>query len=466
MTWWTDRMRLLALTGLAVLLGPNRIMRGSDGPSETPPAQSVETVKYVASPRVLLSYEMDPDSAPVTKVELWYTMDRGKSWRCAPGLTERTDQIIFDADQDALYGFFIVLHNEAGASSPPPSAGAAPQQWVRVDRTAPAVQALGIRPDPRFDSNREVHLRWSSSDDNLPDRPVALHYRTEQTKTFQLIADCLAARSAYKWVVPPEVSGRVEIKISATDRAGNTGTYLAEPIRIEPSRSQNAKTPKSQNEPNPTASPAQDEAMGVRRETSKAPGAPAAERVDLAALKNAAYGEPDAGVDAQAGAASREAREKYDTGTWHRLRGDHAQAEARYKEAVALDPKLLSARCDLAGVLLLRGEAQTAERELHGVLEIDPTYRPALKGLALIQAKRRNYQSARQTLDKVLLLAPGDPEAWLAFGDVVMFTGDRVSARRAWIKAAALGEASDVKDRANRRLDLYPDESKHADNKK
>ena len=384
----------------------------------------------------MLWYDVANDADTVSHVELWYTADRGKTWQNWTRDADPVGPLSFDAASDELYGFYIILHNDAGASAQPPAPGTAPQQWVRVDRTMPVIQALAVRPDPKFLINRLIHLRWNATDDDLPDRPVVIHYRTADTKVFKLVADALPARGAYDWAVADDLSGRLQIKLSATDRAGNVGAYLAEPLRIS-AKSAPTSAPASE-EPAPSAN-------GDKGQRGN-------QHVDLASLHDAAYGEPDAG----AAATSKEARAKYEAGTWHRLRGEYAQAATRFKEALDLDPKLLPARCDLAGVMLLRGDTDAAQRELQRVLAADPACRPALKGLALIQAKLRNYQSARETLDKVLLLDPRDAEAWLAFGDVMMFSGDRAAARQAWTKAESLADPGDIKDRATRRLSLYP----------
>jgi Tfp pilus assembly protein PilF len=176
----------------------------------------------------------------------------------------------------------------------------------------------------------------------------------------------------------------------------------------------------------------------------------------LTALRSAAYGEPDGGAVTGTGQASREARQKYELGAWHRLRGEYAQSAARFQEALALDAKMLSARCDLGGVLLLQGDVQGAEGELQRVLADDPSHRPALKSLALVQVKRRHYQTARQTLEKVIRLDPGDADAWLALGDVRMFGGDRAGARQAWEKAHELSASGEVRESADKRLAMYP----------
>lgn len=407
-------------------------------PLRPPPPEQVRSVN---STRIVFTYRLADDSGDASRGELWVTKDLGKTWSAAKVL-DADGSLTYDADSDELLGFFIVLQNTAGASSPPPAAATPPHHWIRVDRSQPSVQALAIRPDPRFAVNRDLHLRWAATDDNLSDRPVALHYRTEETKSFKLIADCLSARGAYKWTVPTDVTGRLELKFSATDRAGNTGTYVAE---IEQAGATKATSqPAEQNMA--LAAPIA-ETRKAHRDSS-----------DLGAFRTASYDEPDAGEDIARQAANQEARRRYEAGTWHRLRGDYDLAIARYRESIELSPREMPPRVDLAGSLMLRGEVDAAERELQKALAIDPTYRSALKSLALVQSRKHNYKSARETLDKLLLQDPQDGEAWLAYGDVVMFTGDRAAARQAWSKAKSqAGSNRDIAKRAEKRLDMYPD---------
>jgi len=449
---------------------------------------SGNNVESVASSRVLIWFEMAPDSEPFTRTDLWYTEDGARTWRLwteqsgmadsrkhAPAqragssraglpaggssaegsldyvsrdegsLTGKAfaplSPIIFDAQSDGLYGFYVVLYNAAGGSAPPPESGMAPQKWVRVDRSAPIVQVLTFRADDHFDVNREIHIRWTAQDDNLPDRPIKLHYRCEQTKTFRLIADLLAADGSYRWTVPEDVSGRVDVKVSATDRAGNTGRYRAEWLTMGGSRIQ-----------------------GLDEDSGAHPGVASmnpqtlepSNPLTLKPMNPLWRGDPPPAADVVDGGAAKQAKNKYDLGTWHRLRGEYDVAMLRYREALKFNPDLLEARNDLGGLLFLQKRYEEAERELQRVLAKAPRHLAALKSLALVQATRRNYQSARETLQKLLLLNPDDAEAWMHFGDVTMFTGDRPRAREAWRKAGSLGTASAaVKERAAKRLAIY-----------
>lgn len=404
-------------------------------------------ITSVASSRILISPRSTPGSAPFTEATLWFTSDRAQTWQQWTGASEPNGSITFEAPSDGLYGLYSVLHNAAGASAPAPQPGTAPQKWVWVDRSAPIVQILGLLPDKHFETNREIRLRWLVRDENLSTRPVRLHYRCERTKSYRLIADLLPVDGSYRWTVPQNVSGRLEVKVSATDRAGNTGRCVVDRLRFSAETGQLVAADLS--EQHPSASPNAGAAkLGARS------NAPSADAISIEIHRG--YREPPAAAEMIEEEAASRAKKLYDLGTWHRLRGEYAVAALRYADALELDPNRLAARNDLGGLLLLSGRHEEAEQAFRQVLEADPRHAAALESLALVQAARQNYRSARDTLGRLLLLDPLDADAWLHLGDVTMFMGNRQSAREAWRKVGTLEQASDeVKERARKRLAIY-----------
>ena len=389
-------------------------------------------VEVISSSRVLIGYKVAADADPVTQVELWYSRDRGQTWHKAPQVDKLQNPITFDAPGDGLYGFYIALRS-ARASMPPPKSRDMAHRWVRVDRTVPAVQVLSLSPDDRFDLNREIHIRWVAEDDSFSGRPVSLHYRTGETRSFQPIADSLATDGSYRWTVPEDVSGRVEVKVSATDQAENRGHYVADWLRIEDGK-----------------------VVHVRGAIVKKTEGGSISQAPFRSAVTTIHSEPDAGRDRVSDRAAIEAKKQYDIGVRHRLRGEYAVAVARYRDALRYDPELVAARNDLAELLLLQNKVEDAEKEFQRILAANPDHRSALKGLAFGQAKRRQYRSAHNTLQKLLSLEPKDAEVWLNFGDVCLFMGDRSLARDAWMKASNLESASaEIKKRARKRLGIY-----------
>ncbi|HVP09976.1 MAG TPA: tetratricopeptide repeat protein [Phycisphaerae bacterium] len=413
----------------------------------------------------MVGYHTARGSDSITAAELWYTCDRGQTWQRSAGGESGQNPIAFEAPQDGLFGLYVVLHNANGASAPAPKTGTAPQQWVLVDRAAPIVQVLQLTPDVRFDLNREIHIRWAVRDDNLPNRPVSLHYRCDQSRAFQLIAGDLPANSSFSWTVPDNITGRVEIKISAVDQADNTGRYVADWLRVDGSTVTDSRGTRMTTIEGEQSAPevAPNGHLMARHASSLTtaidqPGARPMAPSQRASpdSRGLPHSEPDAGPEPVPGGAAKEAQKCYDLGTWHRLRGEHDVAIARFRDALKLNPALSEARNDLAGLLYLQGDYEGAERELKFILAKDQRHRPALKTLALVQATRHNYRSSAESLEKLLLLDADDAEAWLYLGDIRLFMGERSRAREAWGKAAAGQTASEeTRERAQKRLDIY-----------
>ncbi|MFQ5412333.1 MAG: hypothetical protein ACE5EC_08535, partial [Phycisphaerae bacterium] len=223
----------IGLVGAFALFATGVSGGASAAPDDEVRARPAEDeITLVASRTIDIRYAVQPSSDPLRRVDLWFTRDRGQTWEMAPSKITLEKPLRFHAPSAGLYGLYLVLHN-ASAATPPPAEGTKAHQWVRiVDQRPPEVQILTVRPDDRFDLNREIHIRWRVEDDNCGDRPVALHYRTAQTRMFKPIADLLAATGSYRWTVPEGLSGRLSIKVTATDRLGHAGHDLSDRLRI------------------------------------------------------------------------------------------------------------------------------------------------------------------------------------------------------------------------------------------
>lgn len=434
---------------------------------ENPPSPFFEReIPSLPTKDIEIAYQSASSGGNVTQVDLWVTTDRGATWtkyasdRSESGLSRRGkptkrvsavgSSITYHADGEGLYGFYLVLHNAAGASSPPPTPGTAPQQWVRVDLSAPIAKILSVRSAEDFAERREVTIRWEVLDDNLTERPVTVYARTEQSKMYRPIAELRAAASEFRWEVPRDVAGRVEIKIAATDRAGHSARAIFSDLHVVAP---------------PVTAP---EEAGIQTAESTSGRREAASTNDADSLfvgptmnqgaGLTAHGEPDAGMQRVDPVVTEDARKQYELGTWHRLRGETDVAIVRYRKALEYDPGLASARHDLAALLLLVGQTREAEDELDRLLKDRPDDAAALKTMALVQSRHRNYRSAAATLQKLLFLTPDDADAWLSFGDVTLFMGDRTQARAAWSKVETSQTATQEQRRkAAKRLELYRD---------
>lgn len=184
------------------------------------------------------------ESTEVSSVELWFTMDCGASWNRSeldPSWTR--SPLPFVAPKEGLYGFFVIVNNQAGSSSLKPEAGTPPQQWCFVDWTPPLVQVHVAEKDKNFVSTRRIALKWTAYDTHLIDRPIALYYMFADQRLWVPIEQNLPNSGRYDWRVPDSVSGRLVLKLAVTDRGGHVVERFSEPLNIEAAKPAAASRP-------------------------------------------------------------------------------------------------------------------------------------------------------------------------------------------------------------------------------
>jgi hypothetical protein len=233
----------------------------SDGRPFDPPPQSNNTsttgsapatgpggVRYSNSLRISLGYRIDRRPPSGMSFDLWYTKDRGATWKKAPRTgdaagdmppapgtsTEGTaGKLIFEADSQGEFGFLIVARNGVGIGDTDPRSGDQPRYRVIVDTEAPKV-AIKVQRGQGYDV-RNVRIEWSADDPNLADRPVTIEYAEvkpdvppAETDWKPIPADGLSGRldrsGVQVWTVARGGPNRFMIRAKAEDRAGNVGS--------------------------------------------------------------------------------------------------------------------------------------------------------------------------------------------------------------------------------------------------
>lgn len=415
-------------------------------------------VEQLRAGRILLGYGVDPDSPVVEGAELFYTTDEGRTWSEFLLANPLANPASFDAREDGLYGFSFVLHS-AGGSMPRPHAGSVPQRWVMVDRAAPQIAIRNFQAPAAASAERELVVGWLVTDanNNLGQRPVSISYRlaSEPASSVRLIARSLEALAEYRWTIPMNVSGDIVIRIEAEDRAGNRDYLETRSFAIEQAVKMASSVHANQTISLASVRDAEEQAAKSNSAVVLATALGKSQPDRVVSAFDMLNEDSSEEIVVEKEAAER-ARKEYDLGTWHRMRGEYEIAIRRYRNALAANPGYYQARNDLAGTLLALDRIDEAAHEYEHILKKDDRYAPALEGLSLAQIKRRRYRSAHDTLERLLRIRPNDPEAWLHFGDVCMFMGDRRGAREAWHAATGCDRAAaSLKSRAERRLAIY-----------
>lgn len=371
------------------------------------------TVPKVRARSFDVNYAVNDVARPLTLLELWYTRDAGRTWHNAGSDRDTESPITFTATEEGLYGFFVVAANSVGASSPAPQSGTAPQQWAFVDYTPPVVQLHPVRPGSSGPA-RTLLIKWTAIDAHLASRPVTLTYRVLDDGSWEAIAQALANTGRFEWRIPDDLTGRIMVRISVRDAAGNLSSAALGSTDLD-------------------------------RLFRPAPAAP--EPTPVAVSADAARREPTE-LDRV------RAQRLIEQATAHAARQQHALAISRLKDALTLDPTRSDALVELGRALYAVGDTNESVRAYELALAQDSDLRAARAGMALTFYGAGEYDRAVEHLQAILQQDPKDVEAWLYLGDVEFRRGDELTALEHYEKAATLDpEAREVIQQARARLD-------------
>ena len=381
------------------------------------PAVSGQSLQQVGSDAFDVEYIVNDDAKPLDTVALWYTVNQGSSW-IEYGLDpDARPPMTFRAAREGLHGFFLVLTNASGSSSPPPEPGTSPQLSVFVDKTAPSVELHTVRQIDAL-GNRTLQLRWTAIDRNFPERPVRLDFRLLPDRPWRAMVDeALTNTGWYDWAIPDEIQGPAAIRVTVADRSGRVTSSEAETIDIQ------------------------------------GPPAGSTAIVQVPSSRDQ-RGTADVGVQVEPGNDER-AQRLMTQAKSYRERGQYPDAISRLREAVRLKPRWTDAFVEMGEMLYHVGDADRALNAFELALQREPLSRRALRGAAIVHRRRNEHESAARMLRTVLQANPNDAEVWINLGDISVFRGDEVMARECYTRATLVDPAAtQVIADAQRRLEL------------
>jgi len=416
-TWLPTSLPAALLAALAVL--PSACAFASP---EAPPGPQSLKVRYTSQRAVAVRYRC-AGQRPVG-VQLWISTDRrqwiGWLW------SDRAGQpLVFSPPRQGRY--YLAL-TAADRPSSDRREDLTPAIVVIFDWEPPLLRLLGVKAVYPARGQPVLQIRWAAWDEHLlPDRPVSLFYRPRSDQDWQKAAD-LPNTGAFDWPLPGRLQrANFEIRLTATDRAGNTSQASCAVRLAELFAPDGPQAPASR--PAATSQPAEHVKSATSAERSRPQPAP--------------------------GAAS-EAQRLYRLATWHLLRGQVLSAESLLRRALELDPALTDARAALANLLCRKGRYAEAVTQYETLLNLKPDDVRAWRNLALVYMAMKNYPKARTTLQRLIALKPDDPSGWLDLGDVEALMGRTAQARSYWLRAEELaGKNSRIKIRARKRLATY-----------
>lgn len=396
-------------------------------------------VRYLAARSVTLMIGSDP-SARAERMRVYLSCDAGRTWDPTEAVLEGATAR-FELPGDGRYECYIVLSNEVGDSAPPPTPGAPPHAVVVVDTAPPVLQLHRVQVIR--DPERSVRISLTLADDNLGEDGLRLFYRSGAGGVWMDAGTMHVQERQVQWSVPDAVTGMVDIRMTATDLAGNR---CSDEVQRVPVGNRLDKTAASR--------------PVTTRPALPPPPSHAATR-PAANATLAADEEIEQALDAQASRAQRE-ESPANRAALAKLRrqaeqfrsaGQLSLAAARLHDAVGLAPNDLDLSAEYAGALMEAGDTAQAGQQFELLLNSDPQNAQALRGLARAALDEHRYADARRWMNERQQAPVLETDDWLLAGDVEIRLGRREAARAAWEKGLALPNLTPAQQqRLQRRL--------------
>jgi hypothetical protein len=173
---------------------------------------------YARQRQINIPFDPDPAEAHRLKqLQLYYSTDQGRSWHL--GATAAPDQKRFNfiAEGDGLYWFAVQTTDLQNRNYPDKLEALAPALRVSFDTVPPVVNLKALPP-----RGNEVGVTWDVRDDHFDaNQPgaIKLEYRAAGAAAWTPLSRPAGAITHY-WA--PGTTGLLEVRIRATDLAGNS----------------------------------------------------------------------------------------------------------------------------------------------------------------------------------------------------------------------------------------------------
>lgn len=180
-----------------------------------------------------LDFDVKAGPSGVGLLELYYTLDAGKTWQLLDKREDSTKPFSVDVPGEGIYGFTMIVKNKAGVGRPAPQAGELPEVRIGVDTTAPVCEL--ITPLEMVPGSKDlINIKWTAIDANLASGPVKLEWSENPNGPWHPIVDKQPNNGVFRWRVPQNTPYQVFLKLDVTDVAGNVGQFITrEPVLVD-----------------------------------------------------------------------------------------------------------------------------------------------------------------------------------------------------------------------------------------
>ena len=225
------------------LLGPDssskpRSNSVSELPRLDPPINRLEAAgikpMYSSSKAFDLDYAIVNDpGAPISTVELWGTLDQGKTWERWGTDSDRESPFEIEVETEGLFGFRMVIVGSNGLASRRPLPGDTADAWIHVDALLPRVRILSALAGKGPEAGSLV-IEYQAIDEHFIDRPIGLCYSESPQGPWIPITQGAKNQGRFVWAGDTHLPEKVYLKLQGTDAAGNVGEHVLDlPVDVQ-----------------------------------------------------------------------------------------------------------------------------------------------------------------------------------------------------------------------------------------
>ena len=207
-------------------------------PALEPPIQTQTSSKPNALHSSSKSFELDyaivnDPGSPIASIELWGTLDQGKTWERWGVDADRESPFDIEVDTEGLFGFRTVIVGSNGLASRRPLPGDSADAWIHVDTSMPRARSLSALAGKGSDAGALV-IEYQAIDDHFIDRPISLYYSETMQGPWIPITQGAKNQGRFAWAGESHIPEKVFLKLQATDAAGNVGEHVLDlPVDVQ-----------------------------------------------------------------------------------------------------------------------------------------------------------------------------------------------------------------------------------------
>ena len=172
-----------------------------------------------------------------SKVELYYSIDDGESWKLYGVDEDVTPPFKFIAPKDGFYGFKIVTYDANGNHVALPDNNTAVEVPYFFDTVCPKISLKSPTLGEIWKVGESVDIQWLATDDkqDLPKDPISIAYSLDKGHTWEILfkKHPNTGELEKKWLITDQlISAELLVKISVIDQAKNYSEVVSDPIQV------------------------------------------------------------------------------------------------------------------------------------------------------------------------------------------------------------------------------------------